>query len=144
MPLVVSAGDFLRPAGERFEHGREDPDDFRHRWLDERALRAEVLGGSTWLPALRDAGRDRSVHADRQPVPERAVLVVAGLFLLERRLPCELRVHVALSGAALRRRGVPAWQVQALLAYDDTVRPGDLADVLVRAEDPLRPAVRER
>jgi hypothetical protein len=36
---------------------------------------------------------------------------------------------------------VPAWQVAAFEAYDRQVRPGDVCDVLVRAEDALRPAV---
>lgn len=138
---MVSAGAFLRPAGERFEHGREDPRSFRERWLDVGALHREVLGGSTWLPALRDPVTDRSVRHDRQPLPERAVVVVAGLFLLDHDLPASLTVHVALSPAALLRRGRPAWQVEALQAYDADARPTERCDVLVRAEDPLRPAV---
>ena len=69
------------------------------------------------------------------------MVLVDGLFLLGRGLTCELTVHVALSPAALRRRGVPDWQVEAFTAYDRQVRPGDACDVLVRAEDPRRPAV---
>lgn len=141
-PVVVPAGGFLRPAGERFEHGREDAQSFRERWLDVGALRREVLGGTTWLPALRDPVADRSVRAPRRPLPDRAVVVVAGLFLLDHDLPAHLVVHLALSAAALARRGRPAWQVEALQAYDEDVRPGERCDVLVRAEDPLRPAVR--
>lgn len=142
VPLVTSAGDFLRPAGERLEHGREDAQDFRERWLDEGALRREVLDGGTWLPALRDRASDRSVRAERRPVPDRAVLVVSGLFLLGRGLPCDLSVHLALSPAALLRRGRPAWQLEAFATYAAEVRPEQLCDVLVRAEDPRRPAVR--
>lgn len=142
VPLVVPAGGFLRPAGERFEHGREDPQSFRELWLDAGALRREVLGGATWLPALRDAATDRSVRAERRRVPDRAVVVVAGLFLLDHDLPAHLVVHLALSPAALARRGRPAWQVEALQAYDEDARPAERCDVLVRAEDPLRPAVR--
>jgi hypothetical protein len=95
----------------------------------------------TWLPALWDATRDRSARAARRPVPPRAVLLVDGLFLLGLGLPAELVVHVALSPAALRRRGVPDWQLPAFASYDDEVRPGEQCDVLVRAEDPQRPAV---
>ncbi|MGB8649029.1 MAG: uridine kinase, partial [Mycobacteriales bacterium] len=94
------------------------------------------------LPALRDVARDRSARLDRQPVPERAVLLVDGLFLQGLGLPAELTVHVALSAAALARRGIPSWQLPAFSSYDEQVRPGDLCDVLVRAEDPQRPAVR--
>ncbi|MCU1691714.1 MAG: hypothetical protein JWM64_805 [Frankiales bacterium] len=142
-PVRVSAGDFLRPAGERLEHGREDAQDFRERWLDAGALRREVLErpGGGYLPRLWDAARDRSARAAVLPLPERAVLVVDGLFLLDHGLPAELVVHVALSPAALRRRGVPEWQLEAFADYDREVRPGEACDVLVRAEDPLRPAV---
>ena len=142
VPLRVRGADFLRPAGERFATGREDPEAFRDGWLDTGALRREVLeADGTWLPALRDAGRDRSAAARRLPLPPRAVLLVDGLFLLGLGLPAELVVHVALSPGALTRRGVPAWQLPAFTSYDALVRPGELCDVLVRAEDPQRPAV---
>ena len=74
-------------------------------------------------------------------MPRRAVLLVDGLFLLGLGLPAELVVHVALSPGALRRRGVPDWQLPAFGSYDEQVRPGEQCDVLVRAEDPQRPAV---
>ena len=143
-PLRVRGQDFLRPAGERFEQGREDEEHFRTRWLDAAALEREVLASSangSWLPALWDAERDRSYRRPREAVPDGAVVLVDGLFLLGRDLTCELTVHVALSAAALRRRGVPDWQVAAFEAYDRLVRPGEACDVLVRAEDPRRPAV---
>jgi hypothetical protein len=145
--LRARGADFLRPAGERFEHGREDEEHFRTHWLDAPALEREVLVRAvrgTWLPALWDAERDRSARRAVEIVPERAVLLVDGLFLLGRGLPCELTVHVALSPGALRRRGVPEWQVPAFSAYDRDVQPGEVCDVLVRAEDPRRPAVRVR
>jgi hypothetical protein len=75
------------------------------------------------------------------PVPPRGVVIVDGLLLLGRGLPAELTVHVAMSAAALLRRGVPGWQLPAFASYDEEVRPGDVCDVLVRAEDPRRPAV---
>jgi hypothetical protein len=141
-PLRVRAEDFQRPAGERFEWGREDEESFRTRWLDTGALEREVLtrkGG--YLPALWDAAADRSARRAVEPVPPRAVLLVDGVLLLGRGLPADLVVHVTLSPAALRRRGVPSWQLPAFAAYDDQVRPGQVCDVLVRAEDPARPAV---
>jgi hypothetical protein len=141
-PLRVRAEEFLRPAGERLEHGREDALAFRMSWLDAAALDREVLTrGADYLPALRDARSDRSARRSYEPVPAGAVLLVDGLFLLGRGLPAELVVHVALSPAALRRRGVPEWQLGAFSAYDQLVRPGEVCDVLVRAEDPQRPAV---
>jgi hypothetical protein len=143
-PLRVRAEDFLRPAGERFEHGREDPDALRTGWLDEAALRREVLEpvvGGRYLPALRDAVRDRSVRTGTRPAPERSVLLLDGSFLLGRGLPGELAVHLALSAGALRRRGLPDWQVGAHITYAERVFPRSLCDVLVLAEDPARPAV---
>jgi hypothetical protein len=143
VPLVVAATGYWRPAGERFQYGRDDWQAFRDTWLDHAALRREVLeAGAAWLPALWDVERDRSARLVAEPVPDRAVLLVHGLFLQGLGLPAELTVHVALSPAALLRRGVPEWQLEAFRTYDEEISPGDLCDVLVRAEDPLRPAVR--
>ncbi|MDP9496503.1 MAG: uridine kinase [Actinomycetota bacterium] len=112
-PLRVRSTDFWRPPGQRYEYGREDVQAFRELWLDEGALRREVLeADGTWLPALWDAARERSARAARRPLPPRAVLLVDGVLLLGRGLPADLTVHVALSPAALRRRGVPEWQLR--------------------------------
>ncbi len=143
VPVPVPAQGFWRPAGERFQHGREDWQAFRDLWLDAAALRREVLDADgTWLPALWDPERDRSAKLAVQQLPARAVLIVDGLFLQGIGLPAELTVHLALSPGALSRRGVPTWQLPAFTTYDEQIRPGVLCDVLVRAEDPLRPAVR--
>ena len=140
--LRVSAGDFQRPAGERFEWGREDEESFRARWLDAEALEREVLSrADAYLPALWDAEHDRSARRSLVPLPDRAVLLVDGILLLGRGLTAELTVHLSLSPGALRRRGVPDWQLPAFATYATTVRPEQACDVLVRAEDPRRPAV---
>jgi uridine kinase len=139
----VSGDDFLRPAGERFEWGREDASAFRDRWLDAGALRREVLdaaAGGSVLPALWDAARDRSARVARVDLAPRGVVIVDGLFLLGLGLPAEVTVHVALTAAALTRRGIADWQLDAFSSYGEEVRPGESCDVLVRAEDPLRPA----
>ncbi|GAC1445144.1 MAG: uridine kinase [Mycobacteriales bacterium] len=140
----VSAADFLRPAGERFEWGRQDHQAFRERWLDDGALRREVLEADAVLPKLWDAERDRSARASPVPLSAQAVVVVDGVLLLGRDLPADLTVHLATSPTALARQGVPVWQLPAFSAYHDQVRPGEVCDVLVRAEDPARPAVRWR
>lgn len=142
-PVRICTRDFWRPAGERLQHGREDAEAFRGSWLDAGALRREVLeADGTVLTALWDVDRDRSARRSRRPLPPRAVLLVDGLFLLGLGLPAELVVHVGLSAAALLRRGVPAWQLPAFATYDELAQPSIACDVLVRAEDPLRPAVR--
>ena len=140
----VSAGDFLRPAGERFEWGREDVQSFRERWIDEGALRREVLDAAasgSVLPSLWDADRDRSTRAAPVPLPARGVVIVHGVLLLGRGLPAELTVHLMLSSAALRRRGVPEWQLPAFVSYTEEVAPEANCDMLVRIEDPQHPAV---
>jgi hypothetical protein len=140
-PVVrVSAGDFLRPAGERFEWGREDVQAFRERWLDAGALRREVLEADVVLPQLWDAERDRSARSTPIPLPHNGIVIVDGVLLLGRGLPAELTVHLALSAAAMVRRGVLEWQLPAFAAYDDEVAPSKICNVLVRAEDPRRPA----
>lgn len=138
----IPAAGFWRPAGERFEHGREDAEHFRTSWLDAGALEREVLARPERpLPALWDVESDRSARRTAEPVPASSVLLVDGVLLLGRGLPCDVAVHVALSPAALLRRGVAAWQLDAFAAYERVVRPGAGCDVLVRAEDPQRPAV---
>lgn len=140
--LRVSAADFQRPAGERFEWGREDEESFRTRWLDAEALEREVLARTdAYLPALWDAEHDRSARRALVPLPDRAVLLIDGVLLLGRGLTADLTVHLALSPGALRRRGVPEWQLPAFATYAATARPEQGCDVLVRAEDPRRPAV---
>lgn len=149
--LRVSTTDFLRPASLRFERGRRDPDARYSDWLDEGGLRREVLdplapgGSGLVLPALWDAGRDRATRLDRAPLPPGGVLIVDGELLLGRGLPLELTVHLALSASALRRR-LPEdehWALPAYERYDRDVRPAEVADVLVRADNPRHPAVRE-
>jgi hypothetical protein len=81
--LRVRAEDFLRPAGERFEWGREDPEALRERWLDAAALDREVLGpvvDGRYLPALWDAARDRSARRVPVDAPPTSVLLVDGVF----------------------------------------------------------------
>lgn len=144
-PRRVRGQDFLRPAGERFTWGREDTEAFRASWLDAESLEREVLARAatgTYLPALWDAQRDRSARRSLEALPPGAVLLVDGTFLLGRGLSGDVVVHLFLSPAALRRRGVPEWQLPAFAAYDAEERPGDRCDVLVRAEDPRRLAVR--
>jgi hypothetical protein len=151
--LVVHVSDYLRSASLRLERGRGDPDAFYEEWIDLAALRREVLepagpGGSRRvLPALWDAARDRASRSDYRDIPADGVVVVDGWFLLGGDLAFDLTVHIALSSAARTRR-VPAEdaarELPAYDRYDAEVRPADRADVVVRADDPRRPAVIDR
>jgi hypothetical protein len=147
--LRVSTVDFLRPASLRFEKGKQDPEARYFDWLDEGALRREVLdplspgGDGMVLPALWDAGRDRATRLDRVELPAGGVLIAGGELLLGRGLPFELTVHLAVSANALRRRLPPAeqWALPAYARYEEEVHPAEVADVLVRVDDPKHPAV---
>jgi len=139
----VLADLFWRDASLRLEHGREDAESFRN-WLDADTLRREVLASpDSYLPSLRDPVTNRSTRAAPRPLDDASVLVVSGSLLLGRGLPFDAVVHLAMSPAA-RRRHTPseqAWTLPAFLAYDDSIVPLQRADVVVRLDDPARPAV---
>ena len=147
---IIDAETFWRDASLRYEWGHTDLEAFTHHWLDADALRREVLtplgpgGSSRFLPALRDPGTNRSVRAAPVLVPPNAVVLVAGELLLGRGLPFDYTVHLALDSGA-RRRLTPAewqWTLSAHDSYARTVRPTELADVVVRYNDPRHPAIR--
>jgi hypothetical protein len=143
----VPADRFWRPASLRLEHGREDPDAWLEDWLDEPALRREVLDrlrtDGRVLPELRDPVTDRSVRAAYVELPDDGVVVVSGSVLLGRGLPFDLAVHVRLSVPALLRRTPEEerWTLPALRRYDVEHAPADEADLVVRADDPRHPAL---
>ncbi|AUY48161.1 uridine kinase [Streptomyces sp. CB01881] len=149
--LRVSAAGFLRPASVRLEYGRQDADAFHDLWLDDGALLREVLdplepgGSGRVLPSLRDPLTDRSTRAPYTELPPGGVLLLDGALLLGRWLPLELTVHLALSPAALARRTPPGeqWTLPAFARYEAETVPADLADLIVRADDPRRPALVE-
>ncbi|GII78582.1 uridine kinase [Sphaerisporangium rufum] len=152
-PVVrVAAADFLRPASLRLEHGRTDPDAYYDGWVDYRALDREVLGplepGGTGrvLPTLWDSATDRATRAPYLTVPAGGVLVLSGALLLGRWLPFEVSVHLWLSPGALARRTGPErrWTLPAFERYRAEVMPQEAADVVVRMDDPRRPAVVDR
>jgi hypothetical protein len=147
--LRIRSADFLRAASLRLEQGRENPDSFYERWVDEPALRREALdrlgpgGDGRVLPSLWDAEADRATRAGYVTVPPGGVVLVSGAFLLGGGLPFDLTLHVALSPAALARRTAPEqrWTLPAFARYEEEARPADLADIVVRADDPRHPAI---
>jgi hypothetical protein len=146
----VRADSYWRPAGQRLEYGREDDEAWLHDWLDDGALRREVLDRfpltGQVLPALRDPITDRSVRAEVVELPVDGVVVVSGAALLGRGLPFDIAVHVQLSPSALARRTTAdwLWTLPALARYADEVRPASAADLVVRADDPRHPALVRR
>jgi hypothetical protein len=147
--VVVPASGFFRPASLRLEHGRTDPDARYTDWLDAGALTREVLaplgpgGSGEYLPVLWDLERDRAARARPRAMPAGGVLLVPGALLQGVGLPFDVVVHLRLSPAARRRRTPPeqAWELPAFDRYDDEVDPVALADAVVLADHPDRPAL---
>jgi hypothetical protein len=146
---VVPAAGFLRPASVRLERGRTDPDARYTDWLDAGALTREVLapagpgGSGRVLPVLWDVERDRAARVPRRPLVPGTVLLVPGPLLQGIGLPFDVTVHLRVSAAARTRRTPPdrAWELPAYDRYDDEVGPADLADAVVLADSPDRPAL---
>lgn len=147
--VVVRADGFFRPASLRLEHGRTDPDARYTDWLDVGGIAREVLdplgpgGAGTYLPALWDTGRDRAVRARPRSMPPGGVLLVPGALLQGVGLAFDVVVHVRV-GPAARRRRTPAeraWELPAFDRYDEEVDPVALADAVVLADHPERPAL---
>ncbi|TQK43799.1 hypothetical protein FBY35_5275 [Streptomyces sp. SLBN-118] len=146
--LVVGTEGFLRPASLRFEYGREDPETYYSGWYDTGALWREVFGpleadgSGRVLPDLWDPVTDRATRSAHTELPPGGVLLLHGPFLLGHWFPFDLSVHLRLSPAALRRRTRESerWTLPAFERYEDEVGPADVADVLVRADDPRHPA----
>jgi hypothetical protein len=147
--VVVPAAGFYRPASLRLEHGRTDPDARYTDWLDAGALAREVLnplgrdGSGRYLPALWDLARDRAVRARSQAMPDGGVLLVPGSLLQGVGLAFDVVVHLRVAPAARRRLTPPeqAWELPAFDRYDDEVDPAALADAVVLADHPDRPAL---
>lgn len=142
----VDAATFWRDASLRLEYGHEDLDSYAE-WLDAAALRREVLDpvaeSGDFLPSLRDPRTNRSTRTRPRRLPPNGVLVVSGGLLLGRGLPFDLTVHLSMSAAALQRRTDAAeqWTLPAYARYEATVQPQRVADVVVRWDDPRRPAI---
>lgn len=149
--LHVAAAGFHRPASLRLERGRTNPDAYYEDWLDLGALQREVVrplgagGTGRVLPSLRDPLTDRASRAGYLTLPPGGAVVVSGALLLGAGLDFDLTVHLAVSAAALGRRTAAelAWTLPAFARYAEEVRPAELADVVVRADDLRHPAVVE-
>ncbi|MFB4306767.1 uridine kinase [Actinomadura sp. GTD37] len=145
----VSARDFLRPASLRYEFGRDDPDVFYDAWLDVNGLVREVLaplapgGTGKVLPSLWDAARDRATRARYVSLQPGGVCLLDGSLLLNRGLPVDVTVHLALSPGALARR-MPddrIWTLPAYARYETEADPLRSADIVLKMDDPDRPAL---
>ncbi|MEJ5915041.1 hypothetical protein [Pseudokineococcus sp. 1T1Z-3] len=150
--LRVRAADFLRPRSVRLAAGPTDAASGYDSFVDHLALAREVLdplgpgGSGAWLPTLWDVVRDRATRAERRRAAPGSVLVLDGPHLLrwETADALDLSVHLLVSDAAVRRRldGAEAERVVGAWAiYLQETDPAPRADLVVRAEDPRRPAL---
>jgi hypothetical protein len=145
----VRADDFVRPASVRLERGRTDPDAYYEDRLDVGGLNREVLGNlgpegtGRILPTLWDPVRDRATRASYVALAPGGVVLLSGDLLLGAGLELDLVVHLEASASALHRRTPDAdrWTLPAYARYAEEVDPAGLADVVVRVDDPRRPAV---
>lgn len=151
----VRAADFQRDASLRLEHGRQDADSYYSGWTDVAALRREVLlplgpgGTGSYLPTLRDPVTNRATRTTPVIAEGNAILLLDGDLLLGAGLPADVEIHLLQSPATRARRMGELhpdwlWTLPALERYDAEVDPGELADVVIRLDDPRHPAVRLR
>ncbi|MFF0202869.1 uridine kinase [Streptomyces sp. NPDC005017] len=146
--LLVGAEGFLRPASVRLEYGHQDLEAYYGGWLDTSALWREVFGplepggDGRVLPDLWDPVTDRATRTPYVRLPQGAALLLHGPLLLKNWFPFDLTVHVLLSSGALDRRtpDVDRWTLPAFERYTHETDPAGVADVVVRADDPRRPA----
>ena len=147
---LVAAADFYRDASLRFEYGHTDVESFYTGWLDTAALQREVLAPvaetGRYLPSLRDRATNRATRAEPLLLEPTGVLLVHGELMLGVGLAFDVVVHAAVSRQA-RRRQFPddrSWQLPAFDKYDLEVDPAALADIVIRWDDPQRPAMMVR
>jgi hypothetical protein len=144
---LVDAETFYRDAALRFERGKTDLESFYSGWLDVLALNREVLArvaDSGWyLPSLRDPATNRSTRAEPAPLATSGILILTGELLLGAGLALDVTLHAWVSRSARRRltRTEWAWTLPAFDRYDIDVDPASVADVVLRYDDPRRPAV---
>ena len=104
---------------------------------DRVAARASCLRCETRPRTGRFAPR-------RFTVPLDAIVLIAGELLLGHGLPFDYTVHLAVDSGARQRLTPPEWQwtLPAHDSYDREVQPAELADIIVRWNDPRHPAIR--
>jgi hypothetical protein len=146
---LVRATDFYRDASLRFEYGKTDVESFYSGWLDLAALRREVLipvaaaEHPHFLPALRDPSTNRATRVEPVALATEGVLLVVGELLLGAGLDFDVVVHISVSRSARKRLTSPEWRwtLPAFDRYDGDVDPASVADVVIRYDDPRRPAI---
>jgi uridine kinase len=162
--LRASLDDFHRPREARYRRGRFSPEGYYRDAFDHAAARRVLLdpflaGAGTVRTAIFDHRSDTAVDDAMAEVPNRAVLVVDGMFLLRSGLrdAWTMSVYLDVSGDESLRRGrrrdgplVGEDAVERLyrerylpaqMLYMADVNPREVAHVVVGNGDPSRPLV---
>jgi hypothetical protein len=145
----VSTNWWWRPASLRLEFGKTDVDMLLGGWVDNAALRRELLdpfgpsGTGRFLRRLRDPVTGRSIREDRVQAGRQDVLLLDGPFLQADPLPLDAVVHIQVSRATLAR-SLPAdrqWWLAAFDRYQIDDQPAQKAAAIVAYDHPAAPAV---
>jgi uridine kinase len=155
---------FLFPRAQRYRRGEYSPEGCYFETHDDGSLKRVLLdplgphGDRHFQQAVYDRDADVALSPPLATAPVDAVLVFDGVFLLRPELVdrWDLRVFVStayaktVDRALIRERGVLSaadierrWRERYIPSqqfYFATVRPTDLADVVVHNDEPQRPA----
>jgi hypothetical protein len=147
--LRASTSWWWRPASLRLELGRTDTDMLLGGWVDDGALRRELLdplgpaGSGEHLLRFRDPVSDRSVRGGRATAPPRAALLLDGPFLLAGQLPLDAVFHLQASRSTLVR-ALPAdrqWWLDGFDRYWAEDDPVARAAAVIAYDHPRAPAI---
>ena len=161
----VSVDSFLRPRHLRYQRGELSPEGYYLDSFDDDALLERCLrpfhAGACEITVAAQVQQDHTVaYKEQVVVPERAVLVVDGVFLQREQLrelwtvAIYLQVSPAECLERARRRDRPVFgsvaeverryrgrYLPGQVLYRDDAAPETAADVLIDNEDPTSPVV---
>lgn len=160
----ASLDDFQHPREERYRRGRFSPEGYYLDSFDQPAARRVLLdpflaGAGTVRTATFDYRSDMAVEDATAAVPQRAVLIVDGMFLLRRELrdSWALSLYLHVSGDESSRRGrerdgamVGGYAVEQLYRerylpaqslYTAEVNPHEVADIVLDNSDVTHPLI---
>ncbi|HEV2369906.1 MAG TPA: hypothetical protein VGR90_08510, partial [Acidimicrobiales bacterium] len=153
------------PRRQRYQRGEDSPEGCYHDSFDLEALHRVLLdplgpGGSRrFQHAIYDRETDVALSPPVAMAAAEAVLLFDGVFLLRPELTDKWDLHIFVSAAFEETLSRAVSRDQAALGsaarveqrfrkryllsqqrYFDTIRPTDLADIVVHNDDPERPA----
>jgi uridine kinase len=154
-PVVrIAEQDFLQPHRIRDRRGSEDAEGFFEDTFDYAALRHLVLapltdGDRSVVRRIRDPSTDDPVYVPAEQVPENAVVIVDGPFLLRKALRGYWSLGVLLETAPFGPEGTgqddgatadrSTRRARGFALYLDRDDPGEAADIVIDTTDAQRP-----